>query len=445
MMFRKGALAFCFLGYLGVPAVKADDSERFAYSGFLAEEVGYSYQHEEFTWSKVKSTASLNVDAYFSPSWSGRLNVQGTYDAAYKFYGRSHFNEETLDVYEEDFRINEAYTDVDINSWLNVRFGRQFFGWGESNSEQISDLGNPRDLRELGLQNVKDIRLPVGATKFTVYSASWEYNLIAVHEARVDELGAEGSEFDPFLAFRERLLILSADEPESDLDNTGVLSRLFISNDWGDISFFAARQFEGFPLLLFKGVNADTQQLIFQPEYNQLNSYGFFGNLIDGSWQLKYDFARTLDMPHDVKVVEYLVPQLQTLPVSSVISFQEKNIVKGMFGIEYSGFTDTQVSLEYIASYIEDHTEMLREEKYERKISTYISRTFSNGNITSSLWMNHLISDNANIFRIDVSYNYDDDVKFFIALSGIEGARKGAYYYDYDEVDRFAVGVKVSF
>lgn len=437
--FSVGALLFAI-----APLVSADDTA-LSYSGFLVEEVGNSYQHDEFKWSKVSSTANLNVDAYFSSSWSAKLNFQGTYDAAYKLEGRGEFSQDTLDIYEKDFRINEAYTDIDINSWLNVRFGRQFFGWGESNSEQISDIGNPRDLRELGLQNVKDIRLPVGATKLTVYSASWEYNLIAVHEARVDELGAEGSEFDPFLAFRDRVMILSDDEPDSDLDNTGVLSRLYISNDWGDISFFAARQFEGFPLLVFKGVNASTQQLVFQPEYNQLNSYGFFGNLIEGSWQLKYDFARTLNMPHDVKVVEYVVPQLQTGPIDSVISFQEKNLDKGMLGIEYSGFSDTQVSLEYIASYIEDHTEMLREGKYERKISTYISRTFSNGNISASLWMNHLISDNANIFRVDVSYSYDDDVKFFIALSGIEGAKKGAYYYDYDEVDRFSVGVKVSF
>lgn len=445
MIVRNTVLIFSSLLYGIVPMVSADDSARFSYSGFLVEEVGYSYQHEEFKWSKVSSTANLNIDAYFSPSWSGRLNFQGTYDAAYKLDGREKFVEETLDVYEKDFRINEAYTDVDLNSWLNVRVGRQFFGWGESNSEQISDLGNPRDLRELGLQNVKDIRLPVGATKLTVYNSSWEYNLIAVHEMRMDELGAEGSEFDPFLAFRNNLLILSEDEPESNLDNTGLLSRLFISSDWGDVSFFAARQFEGFPLLRFKGVEADTQQLVFQPEYYRINTFGFFGNVTEGSWQLKYDFARKLKKPHDIKVIDYLVPQLQSLPIDSVVSFQEKDVVKGMAGIEYSGFSDTQVSVEYIANYIEGHNIMLREQKYVSKISSYISRTFSNGNITSTLWMNYLTRDNANIFRIDVAYNYDDSIKYFASLSGIDGARKDTYYYDYEDVDRFAIGVKVSF
>jgi hypothetical protein len=55
------------------------------------------------------------------------------------------------------------------------------------------------------------------------------------------------------------------------------------------------------------------------------------------------------------------------------------------------------------------------------------------------------VQTNAQLFRLDLTYNYDDAVKYFIALSGVSGAKSATYYDDYQNVDRFGFGVKVSF
>lgn len=424
------------------PAVMA--AELFAYSGSVTEEAAYSYQHDDVRWSKLSSTANLQVDGFFSASWTGRLDLQASYDAAYDVEGSRHFTAQTLDQYRHDVRINDFYTDVDVNEWLNLRLGRQYFGWGESNSEQISDIGNPRDLREMGLQHVKDIRLPVGASKLTAYGESWEYNLIAIHEVRTDELGAKGSEFDPYLALRRYGQIVERDQPSAALDNTGLMSRLYLSQDWGDISLFAGRTFAGLPLLTLQSFDSQLQQPVFRPDYFMLTTVGLFGNVTSGSLQLKYELARQLHRRQDAQLNIAALLQ-EGVIAGTVAAAPRHNVLKSMAGLEYTGLSDTQMSLEYISSYIEGHTEALREPRFSSKISLYWSQTFLNGNLSYALWTNHFVQTNAQLFRLDLTYNYDDAVKYFMALSGVSGAKSATYYDDYQHVDRVGFGVKVSF
>lgn len=450
MMFKSiGRFFVTSVCMLVLPAVASSESGTWFensvhMTGFFQEEVGNSYQHDDFEYSKILSTADVTFDINFNENWKAKINARGSYDAAYSVEGREKFTRETLDMYETDLRFNEIYTDIDVNSWTNIRFGRQYFSWGESNSEQISDIGNSRDLRELGLQNVKDIRLPVGATKITFYDTSWEYSLIAIHEVRPDELGAEGSEFDPFLAARRQVTILDDDVPASSLKNTGVMSRLYLSQAWGDISFFAGRKFEGFPGLKLESADLVTQQLVFRPEYQKVSSYGFFGNVIEGSWQFKFDVARSLNKPMG-RSIDNLVEQLLSGQNQEVISLQNKNFLKSMLGIEYSGISDTQISLEFINEHIEDYENTLRDEEDLNKISLFVSRKFLNDSVSTSLWLNHIQRENTNLFRFDLGYDYSDSVKLFVSLSGVEGAKKGTYYYDYLDTDRLSLGVKVSF
>ncbi len=434
-------LAVLISASLCCSAMAAEPADLFALSGYVSEELGYSYQHQDFRWSKLSSTANLALDGYFTPSWTARLELQGSYDAAYDLEGAQHFTAATLAQYRSDLRINEAYTDIDLNSGLNLRLGRQYFGWGESNSEQISDIGNPRDLRVLGLQNVRDIRLPVGASKLTWYDSAWEYSLIAIHEIRHDELGAAGAEFDPFLALRRVGTVTQADKPSDSLRNTGVLSRLFVTRDWGDISVFAGRQFEGFPLVRLRGF--EQQQPSFSTEYFRVTTVGLFGNVTQGSVQLKYELARKLNRPHALIPAEPVAVAVagaaEPLPVA------EHNVLKSMLGLEYSGFSDTQLSVEYIVNYIESYQPLIREPRFASKVSVWLAQTFLNGQLTCSVWANHLVQDNANLFRLDLAYNYDDAVTYFASLSGIDGAKRDSYYQDYGRVDRLALGVKVAF
>lgn len=417
----------------------------FSMGGFLEEEIAYSYQHDDFKYSKVATSAGVNILVDINPKWRAKVDLQTTYDAAYKIEGRDKFSEKTLDVYESDTRFNEVYTDIDVNDGTNIRIGRQYFSWGESYAKQISDIGNPRDLRELGLQNVKDLRLPVGATKLTFYNERLEFNLIAIPEIRPSELGAEGSEFDPFLsARRQGEIILTPEDPANGWRNTEFLSRLYLSNDWGDISFFAGENYNDFPVLNYEYLISGEQQMVLKPVYQKNENYGFFGNYITGSWQIKYDVAYSTNIAIN-RSAENIFDQAVDGSNAPVVSWENKDRLVWMTGVEYSGITDTQISVEYISERIYKHETTLLDEEHSEEVATFISRNFFNNTIATSLWWNHLVKDRVDLFRFDLSYDYTDNIKYFIGLNGVSTNNRSAYYYDYRATDRVSLGVKVTF
>lgn len=413
--------------------------------GFIKQEVGYSYQHDDFKLSKTRTSVGLGAESNFESNWKIKVDTSTWYDAAYRIEGRDHFTDETLDVYETDFRVNEAYVDIDLPSSMNLRIGRQYFGWGESMGvTQISDIGNPRDLKELGLQNVEFARLPVGSTKLTFLGASWEYNLIAIHEFRAYEFGAEGSEFDPLLALRNpQTVIRDPQEPDTSLSDNGVLTRLFLSQNWGDISFFWGKAYEGTPALTLQNFDANTGVTTYLPEYIKVESYGFFGNVISGSWSLLFDVARKQNLPIAVGS-DYIREQLQT-GGSTAISWRPQRVLHSMLGFEYSGWSEMIVSMEYLRRYIEDYDSRLADDRTTQQVSLYVSREFMRDTLTTTFWVSHDLDDKSNLFRIDLDYAYNDRLRYSLSVSGIDSDNRESFFYDYRKTDRVTFGVKYSF
>jgi hypothetical protein len=414
--------------------------------GFIKQEVGYSYQHEDFKFSKIRTSLGLGAESNFDGNFKFKVDTAVWYDAAYKVEGRAPFTDQTLDVYETDFRFNEAYLDIDLPFSANLRIGRQYFSWGESMGvTQISDIGNPRDLKELGLQNVEFARLPIGSTKLTFFGTSWEYNLIALHEFRPYEFGAEGSEFDPLLALRNpQTVIRDPDEPKkTSLGDNGVLTRLFLSRNWGDISFFWGKAYEGTPALTLENFDANTGINTYLPEYQKVESYGFFGNVISGSWSFLFDVARKQNLPIAVSP-DAIGEQLQT-GSSTAISWRPQHVLQSMLGFEYSGLSETIISMEYLRRYIEDYDSRLADDRTEQQLSLYVSREFLRDTLTTTFWVSHDLGDKSNLFRIDLDYAYNDHLRYSLGVSGIDSNNPDSFFYNYRKTDRVTVGVKYSF
>lgn len=427
-------------------ALSAEDQRMpFDFAGFIREEIGYSYQREDFELSKIRTSFDLDVESSFDSNWKLKINSSVWYDAAYRVEGRDEFTAETLDTHETDSRLNETYVDVDFSSWMNLRVGRQYFSWGETTgATQISDIGNPRDLKELGLQNVEFARLPVGSTRLTFYGASWEFNLIAIHEFRANEFGAEGSEFDPLLSLRnEQTVILGLEEPDDSFSDNGLLTRLYLSQSWGDISFFWGEPYYHFPALSLEGFDGNTGITTYRPEYRKIEAYGVFGNVILGSWSLLFDVARKHDVPVAL-TPDYIGEQLQTGD-GSAIAWEPRRELQSKFGFEYGGLSETIVSMEYLRTYVEDYDSILDTDETTEQVSLYISREFMHDTLTTTFWISHDLNDNSNQFRIGVDYAYSDNLSYSVSVSGIEADNEESFFYNYRDTDRLTLGVKYSF
>lgn len=412
-------------------------------SGFIQEKISYSYEADDFNLSQVKTDLGIRLDMNITDDIKAKIETLGFYDVAYAIEGRHQFIKPTLDVYERDLRLQEAYIDFDLTTWFNLRAGRQYFSWGESEGNQISDIGNSRDFRELGLQKVDDARLPVGSTKFTFYGGSWEYTLIAIQEFRAHEFGAEGSVYDPMIALRKTgALLLDIEEPDTGFKEPEVISRLFLSQSFGDISFFAGELYDDLPVMSLVIPENSTDPLEFLPAYYKYRRIGLFGNFVSGSWLLKYDMAKSIDKSF-ASNGDTELKKMGNYLISAPI---ETDYLQGMIGVEYSGLSEMLITLEYYEASIENYDEnRFQDDKTTREASIYISRDFLNDRLLTTFWVNKIMGDSATMFRLEAAYEVNDDIDLFLALSGINSNDKDAYFYDYRKTDRLSLAIKYTF
>ncbi|NQU62737.1 MAG: hypothetical protein HQ517_00415, partial [SAR324 cluster bacterium] len=217
-----------------------DEEKPFQFSGFTKEELAYSHAWEDPDFSKIRTTVNLTLDLKLPATWQAKINWNGFYDYAYSWAGRDKFTAETLKSAESESEMRDLYLDGYPVPWLNLRIGRQIIAWGQSESMQVTDMANPRDMRELGLVDIEDARLPVVATKLSLLLSSWQINFVAIHEIRANKMAGAGSEFDALSVMRSAFIIEDEEVPDSEISNTEYLIRVFKTFNGGDMGLVLA-------------------------------------------------------------------------------------------------------------------------------------------------------------------------------------------------------------
>lgn len=437
-------------------------NEWLRFGGFFKEEVGYSYDHEEeqTDFSKIRSTVNLDTDIKLSKNWRAKVVLNGFYDYAYSNHGRDKFTDETLETYELEGEVRDFFIDGAIQPWLRLKFGRQVIAWGESDINQITDLANPTDNRELGMVDLEDSRLPVLATKLSILSGSLEVNLVAIHENRPDKAAVKGSEFDPFVNLRSYLNINEEETPDNEIENTEYLFRVFKSFNGGDISFVWADVYDDTYHLDFESYNAmaPTQQLTVTPRHKRVQVAGVAGNMVQGSWLFKGEFARKSGKAI-VRSQENLVEQMTALGVMAATTgityydkstgalktWSEKDVIQGALGIEYSGFDDITIILEGSLEKIEDYEDKLSSTEISGSTYAYLSYSALNDLFNISFYWYHLTDDNGEIYRMNLDYDLRDALNLSGGVVLYETDNEEATVYPYRNNDRVFAAVKYSF
>jgi hypothetical protein len=147
--------------------------------------------------SRLRAKMVLELDAKFSESWQARVAGHGFYDFAYEIQGRDKFTQEVLDENESELELGEVWLLGRITDQLDLKAGRQIVVWGKSDNIRVTDVLNPLDLREPGLTDLENLRLPVTMTKLDYFI--WGLNLsgMVIHEIRYNKDPAFGSDFFP--------------------------------------------------------------------------------------------------------------------------------------------------------------------------------------------------------------------------------------------------------
>ena len=376
----------------------------FSLSGDLAFKTSYGYRDHEVKayqadaqgidysgFNQAQTALYLQVDGKLSDNWKMRVGLDAYYDAIHNLHPSNNYNDDTLDAYQTQLMLTDAYIQGRLTNDIDLKVGRQIVVWGKSDSIRVTDVINPLDNRLPGMTDIEDLRLSVGMAKLDFYVDSWNLSAMAIGESRVMIEAAPRGEFfpvenifpvapDPFLELKE---------PKSSWDNM-------------QYAFAANGVFSGWDLS-FYGADVLDQKWHLNPvttkrEVSKVKMLGSAINVATGSWLLKSEVA-----------------YLDGVKYNSTTD--EKSRFDALVGFDYMGIKDTVLSLEIANRHIFEHEPMMEGgtdfvDQNEVQTAMRATRSFENDSINATALVSMFGSswEYGGFARIWVEYDVMDAV-----------------------------------
>ncbi len=192
------------LGFADISEEKSKDedevedkskSSRWSLDGFTRSDWGLwveRFEKGENPFAKGRQNLDLAL-GYKSEILRFRASGHAEYDVAY-LYKRDSYNEPTLDAYEWLVDLRETFMAASFD-FFDITVGWQTVVWGEADVLSLVDVASPKDLREPGLADLADLRLPVLSTRLGLFSGYHRIETMIIHEAF---FGYRSPPFGPF-------------------------------------------------------------------------------------------------------------------------------------------------------------------------------------------------------------------------------------------------------
>jgi len=313
------------------------EPSNFSLSGNIAFKTDYGYQSHTVDgvdyqgFNQAQASVYLQADYKFNSDWKVRVSGDAFYDGIYDLRDQP-YNDDVLDTYQTQLRLDDTYLQGRLSRDLDIKIGRQIVVWGKSDSIRVTDVINPLDNRNPGMTDIEDLRLPTTMAKLDYYIGSWNLSAMIIGESRIFLEAAPRGEFFPV-----DVVFPGAPDPFFDLkqpnvswDNTQyAFAANGVFSGW-DLSFYGADVLDSKWHL--EGSTPQTAKRV----VSKIKMLGSAVNIATGSWLLKAEIAY-------VNGVRYNS------------TFDDKDRIDTLLGLDYMGISDTVLSLELVNRHIFDH------------------------------------------------------------------------------------------
>ncbi len=284
--------------------------------------------------SSLKMELLMELEMKPGDKWFIFASGLAGYDGIYRIKGRKNYTDKVLDAYETRTQLRELYLQASPVKQLDIKIGRQIVVWGTSDYVRVVDILNPLDLRDPGTTDIEDLRLPVTMSKIDYYLGHFNLSGIVAHEVRFNETPPYGSAFYPYSQAPAH-----EEKPGSDLENNQLVLALKGTFSGWDFGLFWADLYH--PDTHLETVSDDVTPIRVQ-KHERVNMFGTSSTLAKGNWLIKAESAYW-------DKLEYTnAPD---------VKFSRLDV---MAGFEYSGFTDTQVTLELVNQHLFNYKKELK-------------------------------------------------------------------------------------
>ena len=302
--------------------------------------------------------ARQSVDVAFSQRWQ-RLrvlaSVHGEWDGAYQF-NRADYDAATVDAYASLLLLRETYAALSLGP-VELTVGRQIVVFGEGDAISPLDLANPRDMREPGLADLVDMRVPVLATRVGYFQGVHRFEALWIHEAAFGFRTPPMGPFSPLPAvFDDAAARFGVDA--RDLLQDRVLRYAHLGGGFGadqqQLLLRWVRRGEGVDVGLVAGSVLDQQGVVAGLDLGALiggtdpdvtvplqhlryQIIGTTGAWVRGGFLVKWELAYARGRPIGISDLDAVPP---------TFGYVRRDAVDAMIGVTYRGFRSTTVALE---------------------------------------------------------------------------------------------------
>ena len=409
------------------------------FSGSAGLSASYSYAKDapadktQADWSgltKLRPYFSLTWNAKLSENWKTRISGKAFYDLAYGMKDSETFSDEVLSELEKEAELREIYLEGSPFGNLDIKLGKQIVSWGVANSLRVVDVLNPTDDREFGMTDLEDIRLPINMTKLDYYIGDLKLEAVAVHEIKFNKSAPFGSDFNPSTQkINEVIPESSAENTEYGLALIGTFSGWDASLHWAQY-FDDTAHFKITKVTFIPGLGAVPT---LEQRHSRLTMGGATLSIPSGNFIWKAEAAKLQGM-------EFALVTDKTFSRTDVL-----------VGSEYSGWSDTSLTLEFGVQHLNDFDVKLEESpdsQLEDRIATTVSfmQDYINQTLHLSLvgMMIGKSGQDGGLNRMSLEYDVMDA---FSVTGGVMLYQTGdnAYFKNLNENDRIFFEVRYSF
>ena len=328
---------------------------------------------------RLRARADLQADAYLPKNWRARIQAYVFYDFAYLIHGTDRYTRDVIQDYEFESEILDFWVEGSVTPWLDLKLGRQVVNWGRSDTLRVTDIWNALNNREPGLVDIEDLRLPSTMARADAYWGRWQFTALVVPEIRYDYNPPPGSDFFPSLDFND-LPDPPAGAPPNTKESIGqtIASTPGLSNEvsrWGDTPEFGAALtgvFSGWDISLYAAriYQNQTSSVVGLPDPSLASAYridsaedrltmvGAGANYTQGSWLLKAELAYLDELDY-----AFLEPNPNfSAPTDDpyVLSSVRLSRFDWMVGLEYYGFGETTIAVDFAHRRVLDYDSWLQ-------------------------------------------------------------------------------------
>lgn len=330
-----------------------------------------------------------------------------------------------------DFELREFHVSTDIGRTM-LTLGKQQIVWGTADGLKVLDVVNPQDLREFILDDFDQSRIPLWAVNAERPLGPFVAQFVWIPDQTYHDVPAAGAAYaltSPRFVPATAAIPLAAERPHRFLADSDVGGRLSAFAGGWDMTL---NYFFHYDDLSVPFLSSGPGGAFLVPRYRRTHLIGGTASNAFGSFTVRGEVGYSTSR------------NFLTADSSDADGVVESGDLGYVLGLDWSGLTDTMVSLQVFQSWLPEHRSGVVRDALDTTVTMLVRRKFVNDTLAGEvMWLQNL-NDGDGLVRPKVTYELWDSTRAWLGADVFYGRRTGVFG-QFDDRDRVVLGLELSF